>query len=77
MGLGLIHATGDVSAERPAPVQPHRHYTMTASGQKVYVGPNFCDNEKAAQGLAGFHHEVHVKDPGLNNIQSEGCGVSE
>lgn len=70
---GIANTAIDVSADKPAPVVPHRHYKFTASGEKVYVGPNFCDVEASAQGFYGFHHNVHLTDPGLNDIHSEAC----
>jgi hypothetical protein len=59
----------------PPPVGPHRHYTVT-DGQKVYIGPNFCDNAATEQGFAAFHHKVHIAvRPSLNDVvvKSEGC----
>ena len=62
-----------VAADSPAPVPPHRHYKYTASGEKLYVGPNFCTNAATAQGFYAFHKNVHLTDPGINDIWSEPC----
>jgi hypothetical protein len=70
---GVANTAIDVSADRPAPIGAHRHYKFAANGDKVYVGPNFCDVDASAQGFYGFHQKVHVTDPGLNDILSEGC----
>jgi hypothetical protein len=59
--LGAIPA----DAVKPPPVNPHRHYVISANGERIYLGPNFCENAPVAQGFAAFHHEVHLKDPGL------------
>ena len=64
---------GVVQADPPAPVGAHRHFITDSAGNKVYVGPNFCDIDATAQGFAGFHHKVHLTDPGLVDVLSEGC----
>ena len=68
-----VALTDSASAEAPSPVGAHRHYIFAADGSKVYVGPNFCDIDAAVQGFAGFHHKVHLTDPGLVDVRSEGC----
>lgn len=73
VGAVLVATVGEAAADAPEPVPPHRHYKLAANGEKVYVGPNFCDIEAAAQGFYGFHHKVHATDPGVNDILSEGC----
>jgi hypothetical protein len=72
-GSVLVVTVGVAAADAPPPVQPHRHYKFPANGEKVYVGPNFCDGEAAAQGFYGFHARVHVEDPGINDILRESC----
>jgi hypothetical protein len=77
IGLEVIAMSGimiprHVAADSPAPVAPHRHYEITASGEKVYVGPNFCDNATTAQGYHAFHRNVHLMDPGINYM-TEPC----
>jgi hypothetical protein len=62
-----------VAADTPAPVLPHRHYKYTASGEKLYVGPNFCANAATGQGFYAYHRNVHLTDPGMNDIRSESC----
>jgi hypothetical protein len=62
-----------VAADTPAPVPPHRHYKYTASGEKLYVGPNFCANAATGQGFYAYHRNVHLTDPGMNDIRSESC----
>ena len=62
-----------VAADSPAPVLPHRHYKYTASGEKLYVGPNFCANAATRQGFYAYHRNVHLTDPGINDIRSESC----
>jgi hypothetical protein len=66
-----------VAAEDNSPplVGPHRHFTLTDGG-KVYIGPNFCDNDVTSQGFAAFHDKVHMELlPSLNDVVvlSEGC----
>jgi hypothetical protein len=73
VGLGVMATSGRVTADSPAPVPPHRHYKLLASGEKVYVGPRFCDNIAASQGFYRFHQRVHLTDPGINDIKSESC----
>jgi len=73
VGSALLATVGDATADAPGPVGAHRHYRLAANGDKVYVGPNFCDVEAAAQGFYGFHAKVHLTDPGINDILSEGC----
>jgi hypothetical protein len=64
---------GHVTADQPAPVCPHRHYKLTNDGEKVYIGPNFCSNAATAEGFSAFHYNVHLTDPGMNDIKSEPC----
>ena len=64
--------TPNAFADAPTPVGPHRHYILVAD-EKVYVGPNFCDVDASAQGFYGFHHKVHLTDPGMVDVKSEGC----
>jgi hypothetical protein len=78
IGLGVIATSGmmmfgHVAADSPAPVPPHRHYKFTAGGEKVYVGPNFCTSAATAEGFYAFHRNVHLMDPGINDIRSELC----
>jgi hypothetical protein len=73
VGAALVGTVGEAAANAPAPVPPHRHYKFAANGEKVYVGPNFCDVDAAAQGFYGFHAKVHVTDPGINDISPEPC----
>jgi hypothetical protein len=71
IGFGTV---ANVSADKPGPpVGAHRHFFLDPNGNKVYVGPNFCEISASDQGFYGFHWEVHVKDPGLVNVDSEGC----
>jgi len=72
VGTAVALGSGVVSAERPGPVGAHRHF-IVENGVNVYVGPNFCDVDAAEQGFAGFHHKVHITDPGLVDVMSEGC----
>jgi hypothetical protein len=62
-----------VAADPPASVPAHRHYKYSGSGEKVYVGPNFCDNAATKNGFSNFHRNVHLVDPGINDIWSEPC----
>lgn len=73
IGTAFAFASGGVSAEKPPPIGAHRHFIVSSSGDKVYVGPNFCDVGASAQGFYGFHNKVHVKDPGLVDVMSEAC----
>ncbi len=73
VGSVLLVTVGVAAADAPPSVAPHRHFKYAANGEKVYVGPNFCDVEAAAQGFYGFHAKVHAQDPGVNDIQSEPC----
>jgi hypothetical protein len=60
----------------PPPVGPHRHYTVTDGSGKVYIGPNFCDNDVTSQGFAAFHHKVHIAMLPSDEdvvVLSEGC----
>jgi hypothetical protein len=78
IGLEVVAMSGimiarHVAADSPQPVSPHRHYKLSASGEKIFVGPNFCTNAATAQGFDAFHRNVHVTDPGMNDIKSEPC----
>ena len=73
IGLGVMAISGPVAADTPTPVPAHRHFKYNASGEKVYVGVNFCDNAATADGFSSFHYNVHVIDPGMNDILSEPC----
>ena len=72
IGASLVFVSGEVSAQKPSLVGAHQHF-ITVNGEKVYVGPNFCEVDASAQGFSGFHHKVHLTDPGLVNVNSEGC----
>jgi hypothetical protein len=74
--LSGIMISRHVAADTPAPVAPHRHYKMTASGEKVYVGPNLCDNATTAQGYYALHRNVHLMDPGINYMTEPCWGPS-
>ena len=73
MGASLFVGLGGAQADAPPPIGAHRHFKIAASGEKVYVGPNFCDVSASDQGFYGYHYKVHAKDPGINDILSEGC----
>lgn len=73
VGAALVATVGEATADAPPPVPAHRHYKLAASGEKVYVGPNFCEVAASAQGFYGFHAKVHLTDPGTNDILSESC----
>jgi hypothetical protein len=50
-----------VSSSEPAPpVAPHRHYFIAGNGEKVYVGPDFCNIDATKNGFAQFHANVHI-----------------
>jgi hypothetical protein len=72
IGTSLVLGSGAALADKPTPVNAHRHYIMV-NGAKVYIGPNFCDIDALAQGFAAFHHHVHLTDPGLIDVLSEPC----
>ena len=74
LGIGFILGSGAISAQKPTPVAAHRHF-IVVNEEKVYLGPNFCDLDAAEQGFAGFHHKVHLTDPGINDVDSEGCPI--
>jgi len=71
-GLALVFGSGAAQADKPPPIGAHRHYVLV-NDSKVYIGPNFCDVDAAAQGFEPFHLKVHVTDPGLVDVLSEGC----
>ena len=73
VGTVVMLGVGVVEANPPSLVRPHRHYIESSAGEKVYMGPNFCDVTASDQGFAAFHHKVHVKDPGLVDVKSEPC----
>jgi hypothetical protein len=70
IGLGAMAIS---SAEVPEPVRRHRHYTVSASGEKAYIGPNFCDTTITDTGFASFHNNVHLAEPRLSHISGEEC----
>jgi hypothetical protein len=73
IGIAVTAISGGVAADPPAHVPPHRHFKYSASGEKVYVGPNFCSNAATAKGFSNFHRNVHLVDPGVNDIWFEPC----
>ena len=83
VGAGIAAAVILPVLAAPAPpVGAHRHFIITASGQKVYVGPNFCEIPTTETGFAQFHANVHRGNPALkafenpNNpvrLGAEGC----
>jgi hypothetical protein len=75
IGIGFMAASRHVAADTPASVAAHRHFFKSSdTGEKIYVGPNFCNNTATADGFANFHYNVHKAQPGINNnIQSEDC----
>ena len=46
----------------------HRHFTFAGDGEKVYVGPNYCDIQVNDRGFNAFHQKVHV--PPNRHLQS-------
>jgi hypothetical protein len=48
------------SAEPAPPVGRHRHYVIASSGEKVYIGPDFCNMDVTTTGFAQFHANVHL-----------------
>ena len=69
---GFVLGAGIVQAEKPAPTPTaHRHYILAGNGEKVYVGPNYCDIQVNDQGFTAFHQKVHV--PNIGTVVSEGC----
>ena len=55
-----------------ASVPAHRHYILTDETDptsKVYVGPNFCDNENTGIGFEQFHLNVHKSNPTLKAFE--------
>ena len=72
VGSGLLASAGVALAAAPIPVGAHRHFILV-NDEKVYVGPNFCELDATEQGFAGFHRKVHLTDPGLVDVKSEGC----
>lgn len=74
LGVGpAVAGALSVEADKPPPVGAHRHYQVTSSGAKAYIGPDFCEVNASAQGFAAFHHKVHVTDPGSVDVLSEPC----
>jgi hypothetical protein len=72
IGIGFMAVSRHVAADTPTPVTAHRHFKISDTGEKIYVGPNFCDNDATGDGFANFHRNVHLY-PGMNGIQSELC----
>ena len=75
LGAALfVAAAGSVLAEPAPPVKPHRHYILQG-GEKVYVGPNFCEIPASAQGFYNFHENVHKGLPELAavDVKAEPC----
>jgi hypothetical protein len=73
IGIGFTAISRHVAADTPAYVPAHRHFKESVSGEKVYVGPNFCDNTATESGFSNFHYNVHKAQPGINDIQLELC----
>ena len=43
-----------------AHLPPHEHFLVSASGEKVRIGPSVCDNPQAIAGFDQFHERVHA-----------------
>jgi hypothetical protein len=56
-------------------ISPHRHFINTASGEKVYIGPNPCP---ASPSIAfdNFHGNVHRGTPFLDALTNPNNPVS-
>jgi hypothetical protein len=75
LGVALLIAAVLPALAEPAPVvKPHRHYIIQG-GEKVYVGPNFCEVAASDQGFYEFHANVHKGLPELAavDVKSEPC----
>jgi hypothetical protein len=54
-GAGLADPSGLYVADVP----PHRHFIQTATGERVPVGPQVCENSALMPAFEQFHHNVH------------------
>lgn len=61
------------SADPAPPVGRHRHYILNGNGERVYVGPDFCNVDATEIGFAQYHARVHVTDPGKVDVRATGC----
>ena len=73
----LVAAVVPAFAAPAPPVGRHRHYILQG-GEKVYVGPNFCEIAASDQGFYEFHANVHKGLPELAAVEvlAERCPPS-
>lgn len=73
----LFTAAASLADPNLGNVGAHRHWVETPTGERIQVGPRFCDNANLQAAFNQFHNNLHVAGgtsigpaaPGLHNSQ--------
>jgi hypothetical protein len=80
-GASFFATAEGALAQAPAPIFPHQHFLVLPDGSPLPAGPDICANAAAAQGIFGFHQNVHfgtrVRWPSRNRTTPSGSGRSD
>lgn len=50
----------------------HRHFVKLATGERVAVGPQICENANLRQAFNQFHYNIHSFVPGFGVVHTLG-----
>ncbi len=58
-------------------IPPHRHYVVTATGERTEVGPRVCDDPALQGAFNQFHANIHVHVPGSTGPAQSAPGLHD
>jgi hypothetical protein len=57
--MALVPAGAALADPNLPNVRPHQHFIVTPNGDRVRVGPDFCENPNLQEAANQFHFNVH------------------
>lgn len=68
--IALVPAGAALADPNLSDIPRHQHYIVTPDGDRVPIGPDFCDDPNLQNAFNQFHNNVHIS--GTQNKGPEG-----
>lgn len=67
LAIALMSAGAALADPTLPDVGRHQHYIVTPNGDRVAIGPDFCDDPNLQDAFNQFHFNVHSSGSALTN----------